>query len=152
MIAKHGYIDKQYRYFVIVSLELYCRTEVSVLGSGLYLKVRINWRSQQHDLLIDSFALATSMCTARRETICVYGHIIISCSLCTTRVITILFLYFLTLPSLHPLTTFFLGTYSVHFCTWSDPYLLVFARAPPASTPADLRALEPQLSMKRECT
>ena len=33
---------------------------------------------------------------------------------------------------------------------WSDPYLLVFARAPPSSTPADLRALEPHLSMKRD--
>ena len=28
--------------------------------------------------------------------------------------------------------------------------MLVFARAPPASTPADLRALEPHLSMKRD--
>ena len=67
MIAKHGYIDKQYCYFVIGSLELY-RQKLSVLGSGLYLKVRINWRSQQHGLAVRySFALATSMCRARIE-------------------------------------------------------------------------------------
>ena len=54
VIAKHNtYIDKQYCYFVIVSLELYRLTDVLVLGSGLYLKVRINWRLQHHDLLLD---------------------------------------------------------------------------------------------------
>ena len=46
VIAKHGYVDKQYCYFVIVSLELRRRT-----GSGLCLKVRINWRSQQARLV-----------------------------------------------------------------------------------------------------
>ena len=38
------------------------------------------------------------------QTIYVYGHIKISCSLYTTWVIAILFLKFLALPSLHPLT------------------------------------------------
>ena len=42
-----------------------------------------------------------------------------------------------------PSTFNVLGTYSVHFCG-------VIARAPPTSTPADLRTLEPHLSMKRE--
>ena len=28
-------------------------SELYQLGSGLYLKVRINWRSHQHDLLLD---------------------------------------------------------------------------------------------------
>ena len=47
VIAKRGYIDKQYCYFVIVNLELYCQKCDQFLGSGLCLKVHINWRSQQ---------------------------------------------------------------------------------------------------------
>ena len=60
VIAKHGYIDKQYCYFVIVSLELYCQKCDQFLGSGLCLKVCINWISQQARLAVRySFALAT---------------------------------------------------------------------------------------------
>ena len=66
VIAKHGYIEKQYCYFVIVSLELYRQKCHQFLGS-LCLKVGINWRSQQARLAVRySFALATSMQSTKR--------------------------------------------------------------------------------------
>ena len=67
VIAKHGYVDKQYCYFVIVSLELYRQKCDQFLGNGLCLKMCINWRSQQERLAVRySFALATSMQSTKR--------------------------------------------------------------------------------------
>ena len=53
-------------YFGIVSLELYRQECDQFLGSGLCLKVHINWRSQQARLAV-RYSFALQVCRARRE-------------------------------------------------------------------------------------
>ena len=52
VIAQHGYIDKQYCYFIIVhvSLELYRQASISGLGCGLCRRCTLIGDHNKHDL------------------------------------------------------------------------------------------------------
>ena len=53
VIAKHGYVDKQYYYFIIVSLEPFCQIDSKcILARGLTLCPFGD--CNKHDLLLDT--------------------------------------------------------------------------------------------------